>query len=96
MSRNRFLVTYDITADRRRDRVFKALKDVGDHLQYSVFMCDLNEREYIQLRVRLRERINANEDQVLIIDLGPSERETVERVEAMGLALGKPQRVQIV
>ena len=32
MSRNRFLVTYDITADRRRDRVFKALKDVGDHL----------------------------------------------------------------
>jgi CRISPR-associated protein Cas2 len=96
MSRNRFLVTYDITADRRRDRVFRALRDVGDHMQYSVFMCDLNEREYIQLRVRLRERINSAEDQILIVDLGPSERETVERVEAMGRALGKPQRVQIV
>ena len=96
MSRNRFLVTYDITADRRRDRVFRALMDVGDHMQYSVFMCDLNEREYIQLRVRLRERINSAEDQILIVDLGPSEREPVERIEAMGRALGKPQRVQIV
>jgi CRISPR-associated protein Cas2 len=96
MSRNRFMVTYDITADRRRDKVFRALLDVGDHMQYSVFMCDLNEREYIQLRVRFRERINSAEDQILIIDLGPAEREIVERVEALGRPLGKPLRLQIV
>jgi CRISPR-associated endonuclease Cas2 len=40
--RNTYLVCYDITDDKRRDRVFKVCKNHGEHLQFSVFECDLN------------------------------------------------------
>ena len=42
--RNRYIVTYDITDDRRRTAVYKCLRGFGDHLQYSVFRCDLVDR----------------------------------------------------
>ena len=47
--RNRYIVTYDITDDRRREAVFKALRGFGDHLQYSVFRCDLSDRERVEM-----------------------------------------------
>lgn len=96
MSRNRFLVTYDIVKDRRRARVHRTLLDHGDHVQYSVFMCELNEREFVQLRWKLRERINQDEDQVLFVDLGPAERAVVERVESLGVPYQPVERIQIV
>ncbi len=37
--RNTYLVTYDIRDDKRLRKVFKAMRDFGDHLQYSVFEC---------------------------------------------------------
>jgi CRISPR-associated endonuclease Cas2 len=46
-SRSRYLVTYDVADDKRRDRVHRTLLDFGDALQFSVFLCDLNERERI-------------------------------------------------
>ncbi|HUT57607.1 MAG TPA: CRISPR-associated endonuclease Cas2, partial [Phycisphaerae bacterium] len=39
--RRRYLVTYDISDDKRRDLVFKTLRDRGDHVQFSVFLCEL-------------------------------------------------------
>jgi CRISPR-associated protein Cas2 len=44
-----FLVSYDIPDDKRRNRVFKLLTGWGDHVQYSVFCCQLNPRECHQL-----------------------------------------------
>ena len=41
--RNRYIVTYDICDDARRTAVYKALRGFGDHLQYSVFRCDLSD-----------------------------------------------------
>ena len=43
--RTTYLVCYDITDDKRLRRVFKTCKNYGDHLQYSVFECDLNPKE---------------------------------------------------
>ena len=43
--RNRYFVTYDISDDTRRTAVFKTLRGFGDHLQYSVFRCDLSPRQ---------------------------------------------------
>ncbi len=51
--RNVYLVTYDVSDDRRRDRVFATLRGFGDHLQYSVFRCELAEIERVRLRARL-------------------------------------------
>jgi CRISPR-associated protein Cas2 len=96
MSRHRFLLTYDIADDRRRTRVHRALLDVGDWVQFSVFVADLSERELIQTRVKLRERINHDADQVLFIDLGPAERDPLERINALGRPYLCSERVQIV
>lgn len=96
MSRHRFLLTYDITDDKRRAKVHRALLDVGDRVQFSVFIADLTERELIQTRVKLRERINHDADQVLFVDLGPADVDPLERINALGRPYLASERIQIV
>jgi hypothetical protein len=51
--RNVYLVTYDICDDKRLRRVFKTMRNWGDHLQYSVFECQLNGAELHKLKQEL-------------------------------------------
>ena len=69
--RSRYLVTYDITDDDRRTSVFKTMRGYGDHLQYSVFRCDLDESARVRMIAELHPLIEHREDQILLIDLGP-------------------------
>ena len=82
--RNRYVVTYDISDDDRRNKVFTTLRGHGDHIQYSVFRCDLSDSERITMIATLHPLIDHNEDQILMIDLGPVdvEDDAVERVRA--------------
>ena len=84
--RNSFIVTYDICEAKRLRQVFKTMKNWGDHLQYSVFECELSRAELITLKNELREIIHHVEDQVLFIDLGPSDGRGDRVVEALGQA----------
>jgi CRISPR-associated protein Cas2 len=84
--RSTYLVCYDITDDKRRDRVFKVCKNCGEHLQFSVFECDLNTAELTGLQRELLDVISQSEDQVLFVSLGPAEG----RGERVIAALGKP------
>lgn len=70
--RNNYIVCYDIGDEKRLRRVFRVCKDHGYHLQYSVFECDLTAAEKSIFEEKLRAVINHSEDQVLFIDLGPS------------------------
>jgi CRISPR-associated protein Cas2 len=71
--RTTFLVCYDIANEKRLRRVFKICKNYGNHLQFSVFECDLNPTERIQLEKKLGEVMKLDEDQALFVSLGPSE-----------------------
>ena len=71
--RTTYLVCYDIADDKRLRKVFKTCGNFGDHLQFSVFECDLNPSEKIELETALVEIINHDEDQVIFVGLGPSE-----------------------
>jgi len=82
--RNTFIITYDICDPKRLRRVFKTMKGWGDHLQLSVFECQLSAGEKIELQVELAEIINHDVDQVLFIDLGPSDGRGERVIEAMG------------
>ncbi len=82
--RRLYIVTYDISGPRRLRRVFKTLRGYGDHLQYSVFRCELSDRERAQLVADLSEEINHKEDQVLLFPLGPAEGYNHENVSALG------------
>ena len=84
--RNSYVVTYDISDDKRLRQVFKTMRDYGDHLQFSVFECQLTPTDLVKLRAELAKIINHDEDQVLFVDLGPSEG----RGDRVITALGKP------
>lgn len=84
--RNTFLVTYDIRDDKRLRQVHKAMRDFGDHLQYSVFECQFTPADLARCRHLLGEIINHSVDQVLFVDLGPTEG----RGERVITALGQP------
>lgn len=44
-----YLVSYDITSDRRRRRIANLLENYGKRIQYSVFECYLDEKRYQKL-----------------------------------------------
>jgi len=82
--RNTYLVTYDIRHDKRLRKVFKTMRDYGDHLQYSVFECQFTPIDLAKCRHELSEIIKHDEDQVLFINLGPSEGRGERVIEALG------------
>jgi CRISPR-associated protein Cas2 len=84
--RTSYLVCYDICDDKRLRRVFKTMRGYGDHLQYSVFECQLTTTDLVRLRAELSEIIHHIEDQVLFVNLGPAEG----RGDRVITALGKP------
>jgi CRISPR-associated protein Cas2 len=83
--RTTYLVCYDISNDKRLRKVFKTCRNYGDHLQYSIFECDLNETEMVNLERELGEIINHIEDQVLFVALGPAESRGERVIRAVGL-----------
>ena len=93
--RKRYLIAYDVSDDKRRNAVFKALRANGDHVQFSVFLCQLNAVELERLKGTLWDSINARQDQVVILDLGPAETELASRLECIGKAHIPPARVRV-
>jgi CRISPR-associated protein Cas2 len=82
--RSVFLVTYDIREDKRLKAVFKAMCGFGDHLQYSVFRCELSPANKVLMKGALTEIIDHRVDQVLIFDLGPVDGVRADMVESLG------------
>jgi CRISPR-associated protein Cas2 len=70
--RQLFVVAYDVSDDKRWRKVFKLMRGYGDHVQYSVFRCELSDRERAELMEKLTQVIKATEDQVLLFPLGPA------------------------
>jgi CRISPR-associated protein Cas2 len=87
--RTTYLVCYDISNDKRLRRVFKLCKNFGNHLQYSVFECDLNPAEKAEMERRLTEIIHHQEDQVLFVLLGATEHRGSRVISALGSSYTK-------
>lgn len=83
--RKSILVCYDISDEKRLRKVFKTMRGYGDHLQYSIFECQLTPSDLVRLRAELSEIIQHNEDQVLFVDLGPAEGRGDRVITALGL-----------
>jgi CRISPR-associated protein Cas2 len=82
--RSSIIITYDICDDKRLRKVFKTMRKWRDHLQLSVFECQLTPSELTKLKASLSEIIHHDLDQVLFIDLGPSDGRGERVIEAMG------------
>lgn len=92
----RYLVTYDISDDERRTAVYKTLRGYGDHLQYSVFRCDLTATLRAQLTTDLHPLIDHASDQILIIDLGPVDGRAETCVTFLGRRYSSPARSVVI
>lgn len=94
--RQTYLVTYDISDPKRLRQVFTLMRGYGDHLQLSVFRCDLTLRERAELRAQLLDLLHMTEDQVLFVDLGPEEGRARTCIESLGRAYTHPERLAVV
>lgn len=94
--RQAYVVTYDVCNPRRLRKVYKVMLGYGEHLQLSVFRCELNQRELVELRARLAGIIHHQEDQVLFVDLGPVEGRGSGSISAVGRAYLPPERRAVV
>jgi len=81
----RYLISYDVTDDRRRYRVAETLKDFAHRVQYSVFECELKPEELTVLLKRVQEALEPAEDSCRIYRLC---KECVE--ETIVLGRGEP------
>ena len=80
-----YLVCYDICDDKRLRKVFQIMRKFGDHLQYSIFECQLTAMDLVRCRAELAKAINQKEDQVLFVNLGPAEGRGDRVITALGL-----------
>lgn len=58
------VVTYDITDDRRRNKVMKTLLGYGRRVQYSVFECEVRPAQVTELQQRLQRIIRPEQDSI--------------------------------
>lgn len=84
--RHTYIVSYDIADPKRLRRVFRICQDYGNHLQFSVFECELNAAEKVELETKLQNVIHQELDQVLFIALGPTESRGDRIISALGQA----------
>jgi len=94
--RRHYLITYDVSDDKRRTQIFEALKDHGDHVQFSVFFCELNAMELAQLRTLIHPLVHVKEDQVMFVDLGPDHAPLEAGLECLGKPYDPPVRTMII
>lgn len=94
--RQAYVVTYDICNPKRLRKVYKLMCGYGEHLQLSVFRCELSKRELVELRGELSRLINHFEDQVLFVDIGPVEGRADVAITALGLPYLPPVRRAVV
>jgi CRISPR-associated protein Cas2 len=84
MAEHLYLVTYDISDQKRWRRVFNVMNGYGEWLQLSVFQCRLSRRRHAELIALLDGIIHHDQDHILFVDVGPA-----ELVDPRVVSLGK-------
>ena len=81
------LVAYDVETEtkagqRRLRRVARACQDFGQRVQFSVFECNVDPAQWVNLRSRLMQEIDPAKDSLRFYFLGSNWRRRVEHVGA--------------
>jgi len=89
--RKLYLCSYDVSDDKRRTRLFQLLHNHGEHVQYSVFLCQLDKTEKIALLAKASDILHADADQLLVVAAGSAEK----NLELQVVTVGRPWRPMI-
>lgn len=90
-----YIVTYDISDQKRWRRVFRIMKGYGQWLQLSVFQCRLTARRRADMAARLEREIKRDNDHIIIVDVGPADRVN-PRIESLGKSFQSKTRQAII
>jgi len=89
---NCYVVSYDIREQKRLCRVHRAMLGFGEPVHYSVFRCDLTQRGRVEMVAALTDLIAADEDRIMIINMGPVDGRVEERIEFLGVHAAKREQ----
>ena len=95
MEEHLYIVTYDISDQKRWRRVFKLMNGYGEWLKLSVFQCRLSRRRHAELVATLDELILDTHDHVLMLDLGLADK-VDPRVISLGKVFDPVQREPVI
>lgn len=72
------------------------MKGYGEALQYSVFLCELSLKERTIMMAELDEIVNHDEDCIMTIDLGGTDRDMETKVTFIGVSKEMPGRQTLI
>lgn len=90
-----YIITYDVSNQKRWRRIYKLMKGYGQWLQLSVFQCRLNHRRRMELVALLNGIIHHDNDHVLVLDLGVAEKVSPQ-VISLGPAFAVLERRPVI
>lgn len=82
MSQHFVLVAYDISDDRRRTRLYKALLPFGTPVQFSLFECLVTDKELAALKRKVAATIKPRLDHVRYYELCAACQKRIETTAA--------------
>ena len=80
------VVVYDIPDTKRRNKVFKTLKDYGKWMEFSAFECKVSKKDFLRLQDRILKIINQKKDRLIIYHLCDSCSGKVKYFNVEGIA----------
>ena len=91
-----YIVSYDISDQKRWRKVYKVVCGYGRRLQYSVFRCELLAEDKVRLVSKVDKLIHHEHDQIVVIDLGPADGRGSKCIEEYGAPSNIVERVPVV
>lgn len=85
----RYWISYDISDPKRWQRVYNVLMGYGAWRQFSVFEVHIDDHKMVELRAKLMEAVNPEEDRLILL---PVCDHCYEKAEFVGMAEAKRNR----
>lgn len=64
-----YIISYDVSDNKKRNKVAKILEEYGERMQYSVFVCYLERKILFKLLERVTKFIDKSTDSIIAITI---------------------------
>ncbi len=91
-----YVVSYDISDQKRWRRIYRKMRGYGTHTQLSVFLCELSHKELAIMKNVLGELIKHDEDSVMIVKVGRSDSNPEGKIHFLGKQSPIPERQAVI
>ena len=84
-----YFISYDVSCPKRLNKIRRLLKGYGSHQHYSVFLCDMTNKERLVFQIQAEKILNLKEDRVLLLDSGTVNNDIFKKIHNIGRAVEK-------